>query len=87
MLVRVLRSDAAHASGQHDGFVVTAHFSIDTGFISTEVAGQIGPAEFIVECRTANGTFQHDLQRRGNALRLAVFVFLPGLLEAGNIQI
>lgn len=52
---------------------------------AAEIAGQIGPAEFVVERRAADRPFQHDVQGRGDALRLAV-VGLPGLGETGDFQ-
>ena len=72
MFLRMFRSDAAQPTRQHDGFVVTAHFSIDVFFEGTEVSGQIRAAEFVVKSRAADGAVNHDLQGGSDAGGLAV---------------
>ena len=90
-LEAVRRGYVADAAGDHDRLVVAAHLAVHRQFETTEIAGQIGPAEFVVECRRADRSFDHDLQCRSDSLRLAVSGFarpvFPGLLEAGNIQV
>ena len=92
MLVDMVAVDIAQAAGNHDGLVVAAHLAVDFGFKGAEVAGQIGAAKFVVECCAANRAIQHDLQRRGNARRLAVglaffAVGFPRVGKVGNVQV
>ena len=87
MLVCVLRRNVTNTASQHDRLVIAAHFTIDILFKGTEIAGQNGASKFIIERRTADGTFQHNLQRGGDARWLAVFLFLPRLHKTGNRQI
>ena len=56
--------DMAYASSQHDGLVITTHFTGDALLESPEIPCQIGPSEFVVERRPTNGAFQHNLQSR-----------------------
>ncbi len=71
VLVGVAGVDAADATGDHDGLVVTAHRAAHVLLVDAEIAAQVGPAEFVVEGRATDRAFDHDLQRRGDALRLA----------------
>ncbi len=92
VLVDLLLLDVAQAARQHDGLVVAAHLAVHFLFEGAEVAGEVGTAELVVERRAAYRTFQHDLQRRGDAARLAVLglavaVLLPRLLEARDVQV
>ena len=87
MLVCVLRRNVTNTASQHDRLVIAAHFTIDILFKGTEIAGQNRASKFIIERRTADGTFQHNLQRGGDARWLAVFLFLPRLHKTGNRQI
>src|SRR5690606_14444132 len=89
-LFDVLGADVAHATGDHDRLVVATDFRA-TGRLhglleGTEVAGQVGTAEFVVERGAAQRAVDHDLQRSNDATRLAVILF-PGLLEAGDAQV
>src|SRR6478752_3156092 len=86
--------DMTYPSSQHDGLVITAHFARDKFLEGTEISRQIGPSEFIVECRAPDGALQHDLQGRRDARWLTVRMLLPRLLvhfprlnKSGNTQI
>src|SRR5690606_39628799 len=54
--------------------------------LAAEVAVDVRPAELVVERRRAVRSLDHDVQRRDDALGLAVVLF-PGLLEAGDAQV
>ncbi len=83
-------TDVAHAAGQHDRLVIAAHFvamrGADRLLEGTEVTTQRGPAELVVERRAAERAFDHDVERRDDALGLAVRHF-PGLFEARDVQV
>src|SRR5690606_2902990 len=57
------RRDVAHAACDHDRLVIAAHLVADALLESAEVAGEIGPAELVVERRASDRPFDHDLQR------------------------
>ena len=88
VLAQLRGPDVAHAAGEHDRLVVAAESA--TGrlrlFEGPEIPADIGPTELVVESRAAKRAGNHDVQRGGNATRLAVILF-PGLLEAGDAQI
>ena len=90
MLLHMLTADIADTAGDHDRLVIAAHFiTIDTrrlNFQGAEVTVQIGAAKFVIERGAAERAFNHDIQRRGNAVRFAITGF-PWLLKTGNIQI
>ncbi len=89
-LLHVIFADVAHAAGQHDRLVVTAHFfavrGVDGLLEGTEVAGQGRTPELVVEGSAAQRAFDHDVEGVDDAARLAV-VLLPGLLEAWDAQV
>src|SRR6218665_181257 len=62
--------DHAQTAGEHDGLVVAAHHGISAAthalLVFAKVARQIRAAEFVVERGSAQGAFEHDLQRAGN---------------------
>ena len=78
--------DVAQAAGDHDRLVVAAHLAVEFLLERAEIARQVGPAEFVVEGRGADRAFDHDVERRGDALRFAVIRF-PRLDVAGNPQV
>src|SRR5690554_6377922 len=83
-------TDVAQTAGDHDRLVIAAHFvTVGTRYLlfkGTEVTGQVGTAKLVVKRRTTDRAFEHDIQRRRDALRLAI-AGLPGLLEAWDVQI
>src|SRR5690606_34358675 len=81
-LVRVLGADVAETAGDHDGLVIAAHLAVESLLQRAEITGQIGTAELVVEGSCAERAFDHDVERGGDAFRLAV-LRLPGLFEAG----
>ena len=95
LLVRMPRADVAQPAGQHDGLVVAAHLTAGHFLKRTEIAAEVGSAEFIVERRTADGAFDHDLQRAADTSGLAIHAIdsigpaigFPRLAEAGDVQI
>ncbi len=70
-LLCVQRRDVAQAAGDHDRLVVAVHGAADVLLKGTEIAGQVGTPEFIVERGAAERAVDHDLQRRRDAVRLA----------------
>ena len=89
-LFHVRQADVAEAARDHDGLVVAAH--LGTGrtrhfhLEGAEIAGQVGAAKFVVEGGAADGPLQHDVERRGDAARLAE-ILLPGLHRARQAQV
>ena len=59
--MRLLRLNAAQAAGNHNRFVIAADLAVKFFFKGTEVAQEVGAAEFVVERRAANRTFNHDV--------------------------
>ena len=80
----------AKAARQHDGLVVAANAILRvTGLVlleGTEIPTNIGTAEFVIEGRSADRSFEHDIERRSNPLRGPARV-LPGLLVTRNAQV
>ena len=66
--------------------MITPHLTLHRLLESSEIAGEIGAAEFIVECSGTDRPLDHDVERGGDALWLAVG-FLPGLAEIRNIEV
>src|SRR5690606_39217810 len=89
-LLHMIFTDIAQAAGEHDRLVVAAYLFTARGFDAllegTEIAGQRRTAEFVVERRATQRAFDHDVQRRDDALGLAIGLF-PGLLEVGDVQV
>ena len=83
-------TNVAHAAGQHDRFVITAHFftarRLNRLLEGAEVAGQGRTTKFVVKRRAAQRAFEHDVQWRNNALGLAIRHF-PRLLETRDVQV
>src|SRR5690242_14810532 len=89
----------ADASRQHDGLVVAAHLARNKLLKSAKITCEVWPSKLIVECRSPDRSFQHDLQCRGDALRFAVGaacarigmsflrISFPWLSKVGNIQV
>ena len=79
-------TDIAIATGYHNWLVIAAALAIKICFKGSEVTTDIGTAKFVVKGGTTNGAFGHNIQRRDDAIRLAVILF-PGLNIAGNLQV
>ncbi len=90
VLLHVIGADIAETAGDHDRLVVTAQLAAfrRRGFQleGAEIAADVGPAELVVEGGGAERAFDHDVQRGGDAVGLAV-ILLPGLLGAGDAQV
>ncbi len=94
-LVGVAIGNASHPASEHDRLVIAAHFAAGQNFQRAEIAGEIRPAEFVIECRAADRSVEHDLKRAGDARRSAVnavdrsraCIAFPRLAEPRNIQI
>src|SRR5690606_41532506 len=82
----VFRFDIAVTTRQHNGLVVAATLAVESVFKGTEIAADIGTTKFVIEGSATNGAFEHDVQRRDYAARLAV-VLLPGLDKVGNLKV
>ena len=89
-LLHMLAADVAHAAGEHDRLVVTAHLFAarrhDRLLEGAEVAGQRRTAELVVERGATKRAFDHDVQRGDDTLGLAVGHF-PRLFETGDLQV
>src|SRR5690606_35722776 len=86
VLVDMLLTDIAVATGDHDGLVVAAALAVKIQLETAEVAAQVGAAKLVVEGGPADGTLDHDVQGGDDALRLAV-VGLPGLGVIRDAQV
>src|SRR5206468_4019759 len=86
-LVRLRGRDAAQAAGNHDRLVIAAPLPGHVLLVDAEVAGEIGPAEFVVEGRAADGAVDHDLQRARDVIGLADRRALPWLVGVGQVQV
>ncbi len=71
--------DTTQATGNHNRLVIAPTDVAGSLLVAAEIAQQIRAAELIVECGAAQGAFNHDVQRTGNALGPAMGVLLPGL--------
>ena len=85
--VDVRLADVAQPAGDHDRLVVAAHAAAIDLLERAEVAADGRPAELVVERRRADRAVDHDLQRRHDAIGLAVIVVLPRLHEPGHPQV
>ena len=86
-LLGLVGADGPQAARDHDGLVVAAPLAVHRLLEHTEVAAQIGPAELVVERGAAQRAFDHDVQRAGDVLGLAVGLALPRLLRVGQLQV
>src|SRR5205823_2125728 len=84
-LARVPRANVADTARDPDRLMIAADFTCHLLFEGTEVTEEIRPAELVDERRRADRAFEHDLQRRGDTVGLAV-VNLPGLRHVGNLE-
>ena len=88
--LNVVSTDITHTTGQHDRLVVTPHLvAVHTGrflFKRTEVTVQVRTTKFVVKCGTTQRTFDHDIQRRNDTLRLTISAF-PRLVELRDVQV
>ena len=93
-LLDMVAAHVAHAARDHDRLVVTAHaarrIAGRVDLERAEVAADRGTAELIVEGGRADRPLEHDVERRGDAARLAEIGdagrCLPGLREVGDAQ-
>ena len=85
-LLRVRGADVADAAREHDRLVVAAHDAVHLLLVAAEVAGQVGPAELVVERRRPDRPLEHDRERRGDPVRLRLRPF-PRPLGAGQAQV
>src|SRR5690606_28103367 len=80
----VLTTDVAVTTGNHDRLVVTAYFAVVFQFEGTEVTAQVRTAEFVIKGSAAQRAVDHNVERRHDAVGLAVLAF-PRLFEARNV--
>ena len=89
-LLHVRRAHVAEAAREHDRLVVAAHLAargaVRLELERAEVAGDVGPAELVVEGGAAQRALDHDVERARDARRLAV-VALPRLHGARQAQV
>ncbi len=80
----------ANATRDHDWLVVAVNLVVgqtgQRGLVGSEVTEQIGTAEFVIECRPADGSLDHDFKRRRHPIRVRKIDF-PRLLEIRNTQV
>ena len=84
-LVRVPGAHVAHPSREHDRLVVAAHDAGHLLLVRAEVAGEVRPAELVVEGGGADRALDHDGEGRGDPVgpRLGP---LPRALAAGDAE-
>ena len=87
LLLHLAVANDAHAAREHDRLVVAAKLASDLAFVSPEKAAELRTAELVAERRTANGTIDHDLERRRKARREGRELALPGLRKAGDAEV
>ena len=79
MFLHMVAAHIAEAARDHDGLVIAARatrwIARRLYFQGPEVTADRGATEFVVEGRGADRTFEHDVERRGDA---------PGLAEVGD---
>ncbi len=85
-LERVRGADVAHAARDHDRLVIAAGDAAGLHLEGAEGAGEVGTAELVVERGGADRPLEHDLERRGDPVRLPE-VALPRLLEPGDAEV
>ena len=85
--MRMRSIDVAEPAGQHDRLVVATQHAADFRFERTEVAAQVRPAELVVEGSGADGTLEHDVERRRDAAGLARRRAFPELLVPRDAQV
>src|SRR5690606_26989470 len=82
----VFATDVAVTAGNHDRLVVTAYFAVVFQVEGTEITAQVRTAEFVVKGSAAQWAVDHDVERRHDAVGLAVLAF-PWLFEARDVQV
>ena len=87
LLLHLAVANDAHAAREHDRLVVAAKLARNLAFVSPEKAAELRTAELVAERRTANGTIDHDLERRRKARREGRELALPGLRKAGDAEV
>ena len=70
----MLRIDIAHTARDHDRLVIAVHLVTNLLLKGSEITSQIRTAKFVVKRRATDRPCQHNLQRAGHVLRLAVFL-------------
>ena len=74
-LLNIRAANVAQAAGDHDGLVIAAHapgiFTLHMLLECSEITADRRTAELVVERGGADRPFDHDVERRGDALRLA----------------
>src|SRR6185369_7606721 len=92
-LVRQRRRDRAEAAGDHDRLVVAAALrgaallARHRLLVDAKIAAQVRAAELVVEGGAAERAVEHDLQRAGDVLGLAVALLFPRLVGARQVQV
>ena len=83
-------ANIAEPAREHDRLVISADFgavgSLDFLAVGSEIASQIGAAEFVVEGRATDRRLEHDVEGRCDPRRLSGVDF-PGLLAVGDQEI
>ena len=89
-LVDMFFFDVAIAAGDHNRLMVAAYLgAIGAGhrlLKGSEIAGQVGPAKFVIKGGATERTIEHDIQGADDATGFAIAAF-PWLFEARNTQI
>ena len=85
-LVHLGIPDVAQPAGDHDGLVITPPRAPGVKQAGSKIAGDVGAAELVIELCTADGSLQHDIQRRGDTARPARLDLLPGAGPTRDVQ-
>ena len=85
--LHLLRADVAQPAGDHDRFVIPTPFTAAIQQAGSKITGDVRPAELIVEPGTADRSFQHDVERRGDMPGPPRPGPLPGAPPTGDLQV
>ncbi len=77
----------AQAASDHDRLVIAAPRAAGRQQRGAEVAGEIRPAELVVEARGADRAVEHDRERRRDTVGLARQRSLPRLAPARDLEV
>ena len=82
----MLFPDIAKPARDHDGFVIPPDLAFKLLLENPEITDNVGSTKLVIERGPTDRGFNHDLQRRGDPVRLAV-PSLPGMYATGNPQV
>ncbi len=83
----MLALEVPHAASGHDGLVITAVYIVVYGFQGAEKSAELWPAKFVAEGGSADGAFDHDVERAGHAAGVFGNGLFPGKCIAGYVEV